>query len=103
MGSGSLKKYMKKATKIFSDAFCEFPSSTNVAYFGPQNAGPATLFYEKPTRYNSSMTCYAYDDLVAWRSARPGWLFSRFSISEKVINCNYLLEKYRNYLAMHEL
>jgi len=63
---------MKKATKIFSEAFSEFPSDINVAYVGPQNAGPATLFYEKPTGYTATMTCYAYDDLTNWRGARRG-------------------------------
>jgi len=58
----------KKATKLFSDAFSEFPSGMDTAYFGPQNAGPATLFYENPTGYDASMTCFAYDDLKGWRS-----------------------------------
>jgi len=66
-----ISENMKKATKIFSDAFCEFPSHINTAYFGPQNAGPTTLFYEKPTGYDASMTCYAYDDLERWRSIYP--------------------------------
>lgn len=62
---------MKKAAKIFSDAFSEFPSHINTAYKGPQNAGPATLFYEKPTGYQATMTCFAYDDVTSWRSVYP--------------------------------
>lgn len=62
-----LSENMKKATKLFSDAFCEFPSGITTAYVGPQNAGPATLFYEEPTGYNATMTCFAYDDLHSWR------------------------------------
>jgi len=61
---------MKKATDMFSEAFCEFPSDLKVAYFGPQNSGPSTLFYEKPTGYNATMTCFAYDDLAGWRGER---------------------------------
>lgn len=68
-----ISENMQKATKLFSDAFCEFPSNANVAYFGPQNAGPATLFYEEPTGYDSTMTCYAFDDLAGWRGDRPGY------------------------------
>ncbi len=63
---------MVKATKLFSEAFSEFPSSLNVAYFGPQNSGPSTLFYEEPTGYRATMTCYAYDDLTRWRGAERG-------------------------------
>lgn len=59
---------MKKATKIFSDAFCEFPSCITTAYVGPQNAGPSTLFYEKSTGYLATMTCFAYDTLESWRA-----------------------------------
>lgn len=68
-----ISENMQKATKLFSDAFSEFPSNANVAYFGPQNAGPATLFYEEPTGYASTMTCYAFDDLAGWRGDRPGY------------------------------
>ncbi len=66
---------MKKATKIFSDAFCEFPSCISTAYVGPQNAGPSTLFYEKPTGYDATMTCFAYDALHHWRASYPEDVF----------------------------
>lgn len=65
----------KKATKLFSEAFSEFPSNAGVAYYGPQNSGPSTLFYEKPTGYRSTMTCYAYDDLEKWRGKYPEDVF----------------------------
>ncbi len=68
-----ISENMQKATKIFSEAFSEFPSNANVAYYGPQNAGASTLFYEKPTGYSATMTCYAFDDLAGWRGARPGY------------------------------
>ncbi len=66
-----LSENAKKATKLFSDAFSEFPSGLHTAYFGPQNAGPATLFYECPTGYDATMTCYAYDDLKGWCGPYP--------------------------------
>ncbi len=68
---------MKCAARLFSEAFSEFPSHIHTAYFGPQNAGPATLFYEKPTNYDASMTCFAYDDLTKWRSIYPEEIFQK--------------------------
>lgn len=70
-----ISENMQKATKIFSDAFSEFPSHILTAYKGPQNAGPATLFYEKPTGYDATMTCFAYDDLKHWRGVYPEDVF----------------------------
>ena len=68
----AISENMQKATKLFSEAFSEFPSCLNVAYMGPQNSGPSTLFYEEPTDYRATMTCYAYDDLQTWRGDRSG-------------------------------
>ena len=79
-----ISENMKKATKIFSDAFSEFPSDVHTAYRGPQNAGPSTLFYEEPTGYEASMTCYAYDDIENWRSIYPEDVFE--AQLEKVCN-----------------
>ena len=59
------------AEKQFSEAFREFPFHIDVLYFGPQNAGPSNLLYEKPTGYNATMTCFAYDDIDSWRSIYP--------------------------------
>lgn len=60
-----------EAEKQFVEAFREFPFHINVLYFGPQNAGPSNLLFEKPTGYKTSMTCFAYDDLKGWRSIYP--------------------------------
>ena len=70
-----ISENIKKATKIFSDAFCEFPSCITTAYVGPQNAGPSNLFYEKPTGYDATMTCFAYDALHHWRADYPEEVF----------------------------
>ena len=59
------------AEKQFARAFAEFPFHLQVLYFGPQNAGPATLLFEKPTGYKSTMTCFAYDDIDGWRGIYP--------------------------------
>ena len=60
-----------EAQKQFAKAFREFPFHIRVLYFGPQNAGPSNLLFEKPTGYTATMTCFAYDDLESWRSIYP--------------------------------
>lgn len=60
-----------EAEEQFVRAFSEFPFHINTLYFGPQNAGPSTLLYEKHTGYKATMTCFAYDDLESWRSIYP--------------------------------
>lgn len=60
-----------KAEKQFVEAFREFPFHIDVLYFGPTNAGPSNLLFERSTGYKSTMTCFAYDDLDGWRSVYP--------------------------------
>lgn len=60
-----------EAEKQFVRAFREFPFHLDVLYNGPQNAGPSSLLFEKPTGYTASMTCFAYDDLESWRGIYP--------------------------------
>ena len=60
-----------QAARIFSDAFREFPFHIHTLYKGPQNAGPSNLLYEEPSGMRATMTCYAFDDLDAWRSIYP--------------------------------
>lgn len=85
---------MQQAAKIFSQAFSEFPSHIRTAYFGPQNAGPATLFYEAPTGYAATMTCFAYDDLESWRGIYPEDVY--------VAQLEKLCAKWREGLALIE-
>lgn len=66
-----LSDNVKKACDIISEALYEFPSSLHVEYYGPHNAGPSTLLYDKPTGYEATMTCFAYDDLIKWRDNYP--------------------------------
>ncbi len=66
---------LQKAAECFEKAFKEFPFSIGTLYRGPQNAGPSTLLFEKPTGYEASMTCFAYDDLEQWRSIYPVEIF----------------------------
>lgn len=61
----------REAEEQFVRAFREFPFHLQVLYMGPQNAGPSTLLFDKPTGYKATMTCFAYDDLESWRSIYP--------------------------------
>ena len=65
----------KAATRLFSQAFREFPFDIGVLYKGPQNGGVSNLLFTEPTGYEATMTCYAYDDLTAWRSIYPEEVF----------------------------
>lgn len=62
---------VEQACKLFSKAFCEFPFDIKVLYCGPQNGGPSNLLFKKPTGYEATMTCYAYDDIEKWKSIYP--------------------------------
>lgn len=62
---------VKKAAKLFSDAFKEFPFDMWTLYNGPQNAGPSNLLFEKKTNFDATMTGFSYDDLSGWSSFYP--------------------------------
>ncbi|GLR16982.1 hypothetical protein [Portibacter lacus] len=63
------------AWKQFSDAFREFPYHINVLYYAPQQYGPANLLFAEPSGYNSTMVCFPYDNLDAWRGPYPRDVF----------------------------
>ena len=65
----------KRACALFSEAFKEFPFDIHVLYKGPHNGGPSNPLYAEPTGYKATMTCYAYDDLTAWRDKYPEDVF----------------------------
>lgn len=57
-----------KAWECFALAFIEFPLHfIDQLYFAPQNVGPASLLFEKPTGYAATMIGFPYDDLNKWR------------------------------------
>ncbi len=92
---GEKADIVKKATDIFSDAFREFPFDIRVLYQGPQNGGVSNPMFDEPTGYNSTMTCYAYDDAEGWRSNYPADVFeNQFRLtSEKWEDGMKLLEE----------
>jgi len=64
-----------QAWHAFSCAFSQFPSDIEVAYYAPQNRGPANLLSDKPTNFAATMVGFPYDDLERWRSIYPEDLF----------------------------
>ena len=64
-----------KAWRGFSAAFREFPYHGGLVYSGPQQMGPANLFWAEPTGYAASMVGFPYDDLNAWRAIYPPDIF----------------------------
>ncbi len=66
---------VKTAASKFSDAFREFPFHLRTLYNGPQNSGPSTILYEKPSGLKSTMTCYPFDELEVWRANFPEEVF----------------------------
>jgi len=69
--SGKLTDGQRRATELFAKAFKEFPFHITVLYRGPQNGGPGNPLYDEPTGYNSTMTCFAYDEISIWRGIYP--------------------------------
>ncbi len=65
----------REAWKIISRGYQEFPYHIGVAYFGPQQMGPANPLYAKPTGYRATMVGIPYDDLDAWRACYPPEVF----------------------------
>ena len=56
-----------EAQQHFADGFKEFPfHRTDFLYTGPQNFGPAALFYPEKTGYQATMIGYPYDDMASW-------------------------------------
>jgi len=66
---------VRQAWKEFSDGFAEYPYNIGTLYNGPQQLGPANLFYPEPAGWHASMVGFPYDDLDAWRSIYPADIY----------------------------
>jgi hypothetical protein len=60
---------VRKAWRLFSSAFEEFPFNIQTAYYAPQNFGPMNLLFGDPTNYRATMVGFPYDDLESWAGA----------------------------------
>lgn len=62
---------VREAWKAFSEGFSEYPHDITTLYNGPQQVGPANLFYPEKTGWHATMVGFPYDDLDRWRSIYP--------------------------------
>jgi len=89
---GSDYVIVKKAVKIFSRAFTEFPFDLNFLYYGPHNMGCANLWYLNKTGYKATMVGYPYDDIDTWRG-----IFDRNTLT---VQLKKLSEKWKKGLML---
>ena len=69
-GSGAVAS-VRRAWRLLSDGFREFPMEMMTAYSGPQHLGPANPLYPRKTGHSATMVGFPYDDLSRWRSVYP--------------------------------
>ncbi|MEX1041657.1 MAG: hypothetical protein WDZ51_13545 [Pirellulaceae bacterium] len=72
---GEAAPHVRAAWSKMSEGFRELPFNNSYLYRGPQQVGPANLLYDRPTGYASTMVCFPYDDLNAWRGPYPADIF----------------------------
>lgn len=70
-----LEEPVVRAWRACSEAFSEYPYSSDVLYNAPQQVGPANPLWERPTGFKATMTGIPYDDLNGWRSLYPADVF----------------------------
>jgi hypothetical protein len=68
--------HARRAWKLFSDAFREYPYDGGVIYTCPVQFGPSNLLYATPTGYAATMIGFPYDDLARWRGPYPAEVFA---------------------------
>lgn len=69
-GTGAVKS-VRKAWTAFSDGYREYPFHVGVAYYGPQQWGPANPLYARKTGYGATMVGLPYDGIRGWRQDYP--------------------------------
>ena len=57
---------VKKSSKLFSEAYRNYPFDISTLYFGPQNLGATNLMYLENTDFEATMVTYPYDDIKSW-------------------------------------
>lgn len=57
---------VKKSSKLFSEAYRNYPFDISSLYFGPQNLGATNLMYLENTDFEATMVTYPYDDIKSW-------------------------------------
>ncbi len=68
--------HARRAWKLLSDAYREYPFQTSVVYASPVQLGPANALYPVKTNYAATMWGIPYDDLESWRGPYPPEVFA---------------------------
>ena len=68
--------HARKAWKLTSEAFREYPFHVSVVYTSPVQWGPANPLYPTKTGYHATMWGIPYDDLDGWRGPYPREVFA---------------------------
>ncbi len=68
--------HARRAWKLASDAFREYPFHISVVYACPVQQGPANPVYPTRTGYSATMWGIPYDDLDGWRGPYPREVFA---------------------------
>ena len=63
---GKNANLVAKTSKIFSDAYRNYPFDISTLYFGPQALGATNLMYPENTGFEATMVTYPYDDIKSW-------------------------------------
>ena len=68
---------VKKAQRIMSDAFRQFPFSCSVVYVAPLTSGPRSVFYPERTGRRGAMVGISFDSVNAWSAEYAEDVFER--------------------------
>lgn len=63
--------YARRAWRMFSDAYREYPFHISVVYTSPVQWGAANPLYGEKTGYSATMWGIPYDDVNGWRGPYP--------------------------------
>lgn len=63
---GECAEHVRKCTRIFDEAFAEFPFSVQSLYFGAHNLACANLWNLERDERKSTMVCFTFDDYENW-------------------------------------
>ncbi len=66
---------VKKAQKMMSDAFRDFPFSCAVVYNSPLTSGPRSVFYTEKTGRRGAMVGISFDSVNTWSAEYPEDIF----------------------------
>lgn len=68
--------HARKAWRLMSEGFRQYPFHISVVYTAPVQWGPANLLYPTTTGYKAPMWGIPYDDLDGWRGPYPPEVFA---------------------------